>query len=95
MKVSILFTKTVREEIKATVAARQDGYQLPESFDTEGQVFQEAKSCVTSDGGRAIVVECPDRNDDEKTNLYIYPMVDISRVKVSDIDEDDRRRISL
>lgn len=79
-RVEILFTKQTREQIKAAVADSDSDYQLPEDFDTIGQVFTNAITAYADSG--FFMVEAPARDGSGSINEYYYPAHSIDRVKV-------------
>jgi len=74
-RVEVLFTKEARTQIKEAVAARKDGYQLPEDFDTVGQGSEDVFDTYVE--GSFVVVVC------HTDTTYIYPSHSISRVKAT------------
>lgn len=86
-KVTVLFKKAARDEIEEACCAR--GIVLPESFHTEGQVFENVVEKDIDNGVLSLTV--PKKRDGEPVEgqwvVYDYPLSDIARIKEEDNED--------
>ena len=81
MRVTILFTPEVRNNIRSACCARK--LPLDDDFDTKGQVFENVFELDTeSSMGNMIKISVPSLVDKDTTCDYFYRVQDISRIKV-------------